>query len=135
MKEPRDTISLFSQTTLLIKSRMRGLLPLSVTQCQALGFIGREKSPTMLELAHYFQVTAPSATSLVDDLVKTGLIVRISDASDRRKVQLSLSPKGKKMYKTLTQKYAAILNEIVKVLNASDRKNLNRILEKILATN
>jgi DNA-binding MarR family transcriptional regulator len=135
MKEQRDTISLFYDVTLLVKGRMRGVLPFSATQCQALGFIGRMNTPTMHELAHYFNITAPSATSLVDELVKAKLIVRTSNTKDRRKVQLTLSPKGKAAYKKLAQKYTDILNDVFKVLSQSDRDTLNAILTKILASN
>ncbi len=139
-KETIDsTISLFAEASTLIKSRMHRVLPQSFTQCQTIWFIYQKEShqekPTMQDIARYFKITAPSATALIDELTKNGLIARNVSTQDRRKIELTLTTKGKKLFKTMTEKRTKILGDILKVLSAADREDLNRILKKILESN
>lgn len=134
MKAQNNTVPLFTDVSLLIKSRMQRSLPRPFSQCQALWFIAEEGRPNMQEVAKHFKITAPSATFLVDELVRAGLIARKASSKDRRKVELVLTPKGKRESKALTQKRTKVLSGIFAHLSDADRTELNRLLKKILAT-
>ncbi len=128
----RSTNELFSEVGLLIKSRMLEAMPLPLSQCQTLGFIAEHKNPNMQDVAHYFKIRAPSATFLVDELARGGYIARKSVARDRRRVELLLTPKGKRCYKTIWDKRQKILGNLFNPLAEQDRQDLNRILQKVL---
>lgn len=47
------------------------------------------------EIASKIKVTNASMTGISDELVRRGLIIREHNQSDRRKIMLSLTPRGK----------------------------------------
>jgi len=127
------TVPLFTEVGLLIKNRMQRVMPLPFAQCQALWFVTQEGRPNMQDVAKHFKITAPSATFLIDELVRAGYLARRPSASDRRKVELVLTQKGKRESKMLQEKRGKILDGIFKSLSAADRQDLNRILQKIIS--
>lgn len=129
----QSTIPLFTDVGALIKSRMQAAMPLPFSQFQTLWFIAGHRRPGMQDVARHFKITAPSATFLVDELVRSGFIARKAVSHDRRKVELALTPKGKCEYKVLMHKRTKVLNGIFAPLDTGDRADLNRILKKILA--
>jgi DNA-binding MarR family transcriptional regulator len=131
-KNTNRTAVLFTEVGMLIKSRMQRSIALPFSQCQALWFVGEHKSPSMQDVAKHFKIRAPSATFLIEELVKVGMLERKANAKDRRMVELRLTPKGKKTCKVLAEKRGKILTTIFGSLGESDRKQLNSILEKII---
>ena len=73
----------------------------------------RGQSVTMRELAKELDVGESAATSVVDRLVRQGLVVRRDDPSDRRVVRLALSDTGEslvtKLHATACRKTANLL--------------------------
>jgi MarR family transcriptional repressor of emrRAB len=68
----------------------------------------------------------------VEELVQNGLLERHANVGDRRKVELVVTPKGKRTLKTFETKRNAVLSTLFGPLGAQDRKELNRILRKLL---
>ena len=134
MKEPNSTIPLFTDVGVLIKSRLTRALPLPYSQCQTLWFVAEHKRPNMQDVAKHFKITAPSATFLVEELVRANYLARHASPVDRRKVELVLTQKGKQAVKTLMQKRELVLNKIFKTLSDTERTDLNHILKKILTS-
>jgi len=128
----KDTASLFTEVGKVIKSRMQESMPLPFSQYQTLSFVAERESPSMLDVAKYFKIRAPSATFLVDELVRAGQIERKANLKDRRKVELRLTAKGKKSFRVLEERRNKVLNSVFGTLNESDRKALNDILEKVV---
>lgn len=64
------------------------------------GFPGRNWL-TVGELAEQLRVAHHSAVGLVDRMQKTGLVQRENSAEDRRRVHVSLSPKGLRLLERL----------------------------------
>jgi len=69
---------------------------LTLPEFRSLAFINRTGGCSLNEVADHIGLEAPTASKLVDNLVKRGLIVRQEDPDDRRRVRLQISPKGKK---------------------------------------
>jgi DNA-binding MarR family transcriptional regulator len=63
----------------------------SIGQVKALVHLAEYGPQSMSELAAGLQVTTPSATGLVNPLVKTGYVVRQRESDDRRLVTVRLS--------------------------------------------
>ena len=97
-KDIEDLISTIFQAVRFFRRRevRQGKDILSQVRFEALAFVADEKRPTMKDLAKYFHITAPSATSLVEHLVKAKQLARGPDAKDRRQVRLALTAKGRR---------------------------------------
>ena len=125
---------MFSEVGILIKGRMQAMLPLPFSQCQTLSFIADKEKPSMQDVARHFKITAPSATFLVEELARSGLITRHANSKDRRKVEVMLTQKGKTVFKKIIKVREKVLHRMFQTLTESDRADLNRILKKITAT-
>ena len=131
--KPRTTTALFSDVGLLIKSRMQKAMPIPLSQCQTLGFVAEHTNPSMQDVARYFNIRAPSATFLVDELVRGNYLKRQSNTKDRRRVELTLTDKGKKCFKAIQKEREKVLGSLFESLPPKDREEMNRILEIIIS--
>jgi DNA-binding MarR family transcriptional regulator len=68
----------------------------SVPEFRSLAFINRSPGASLSEVADHIGLEAPTASKLVEELVQRGLVRREDDPEDRRRVQLTILPKGKK---------------------------------------
>ena len=89
----------------------------SMLKVQVVQLIKDEK-PTMKRIAENFHIKAPSATSLINGLVKAGYVKRIIDKNDRRKVQMVTTKEGEKFLKEgqkhMTEKLKVVLLKLKK---------------------
>ena len=67
---------------------------LSVPQLRALAFLHRHPGACLFNVADHLGVARPTASVIVDRLVRRGLLARSEDPHERRKVVLRLTPKG-----------------------------------------
>ena len=71
---------------------------LSILQIRALHFIEcSDKKVSMTDIAEYFSIELPSATSLLNKLYNQKLVERLTDPNDRRLVIIELTKEGKKI--------------------------------------
>ena len=104
--------------------------PFSILQLETLAYVKEEK-PVMKKVADFLCITPPSATSLINKLVKAGMLERFFDKNDRRVVCLAITAKGEKMLRQEFSKVARHIKKILIKLNNQERKNLVKILEKL----
>ena len=117
--------------THLNKKHRQDLTFFSPLQIHTLAFIKEHKNPLMRELADFLGVTPPSATSLVDGLVKSKMLKRHFNKSDRRVVYLHITQLGEKNLKNGFRQMATHLKEIYNCLNKKERKQIIIIYKKI----
>lgn len=72
--------------------------PLSITEHFVIGFLGKELFASMSKLSQVTQVSPTTMTSIIDRLVKRGLLQRRRARRDRRKILIALSEEGKQFY-------------------------------------
>ncbi|MGC9602688.1 MAG: MarR family transcriptional regulator [Minisyncoccia bacterium] len=137
MQGPDSTAILFTEVGLLIKSRLQHAIGMPFSQCQTLWFVAQQQKlgighVSMQDVARHFNIKAPSATFLVEELVQAGLLERRTGTKDRRRVELIVTRKGKRTFKAFGVKRHAVLIKIFLPLEERDRKELNRILQKML---
>ena len=77
-----------------VETRAQNAREFSVPQIRTLIYIYRMPGSPLKDVAEFIGVSLPSMSKLVDGLVQRGYVERAADADDRRKVALSLSPKG-----------------------------------------
>lgn len=71
--------------------------PLSVPQFRALYFLRARSGANLSATAEFLGLTLPSASKLIDHLVRRKLVARHSDSADRRRMTLRLTPKGESL--------------------------------------
>lgn len=104
---------------------------LTLLQLQALIFIKHSKKTQMGDIAKKFGIEMPSATAMIDNLVKENLILRSNDPEDRRAVIITLSVKGKKMLLDAMHEREKKMEKMLSFLSLKDKKDLLRITKKI----
>ena len=135
MKQDETTLNLMAEFGRQLRTQLRGdtTCP-SISQLETLQFVSEHDSPTMRDLAAYLKVKAPSATSLINELVRARMISRHGDPNDRRQVRLAITQKGEKELTRISQKKRQIIGSIFQTLSTKDRSQLNGLLQKVLAT-
>ena len=118
------------------KLRQQSLGGLSPAQASALGTVNRLGRPTLGELAAIEQVQPPSMTRIVASLADAGMVVRETDAADRRSVRVRLTPAGARALERMrTAKNAFLLRRLGDLSMDEQRRaeDLVGLLEHLLA--
>ena len=85
-------------------------------------------------LARERNISPPTATGLMDRLVKGGYIKRERDTEDRRAVIVSLTKKGDNVVTSHIKGIENVWKEILTCLTVDERKQYLNILKKIVNT-
>lgn len=102
----------------------------SLAHFEVLKYIAEEGSPYMKDIAKRLHITPPSASTLIDALVKQGLVHRAQMPEDRRTVRVTLLPKAHAFLFSIHKHKASIFNKMLSRLSAEDKSDLARILIK-----
>ncbi len=108
----------------------------SVPQIRALSFIRRNPASTLTTVSEYLAVSNATTSSIVDRLVKKGLVTRSEDPKERRCLQLSLTQKGQDEYRVVEQVAIAELTRVLMRLPDDEVKQIQnglRLLKEALA--
>jgi DNA-binding MarR family transcriptional regulator len=110
------------------------LLPYDVTSSQfkVLIIVAQFKADKPAELCRHLSLDSGSMTRMLDRLEQKQLIERTRSESDRRQVQLALTPAGKAITDRLPQIGADAMNGLLSSLDAEEVASLERILSKVL---
>lgn len=100
---------------------------------KAMAAIGRYGPVSAKEVCECTTVEPDKVTRAVDRLVKLGFVTRKQDAGDRRRVALSLSPAGRRVYRDVEGVTRRIELTLLEVLSTHERAALRRILRKLEA--
>jgi DNA-binding MarR family transcriptional regulator len=71
---------------------------ISMAQCHALLEIGKKEEIAIVELAALLGLDTSTLSRTIDNMVKAGLVNRLSNPDDRRYVSLTLTRPGKQTY-------------------------------------
>lgn len=85
---------------------------------------------TMSELSRALLVSNGNATVIVDRLEREGLVRRTPMESDRRTVQVKLTPEGKQMFDSMATDHEREVSRLLGNLDAQDLEQLRAILLK-----
>jgi len=79
----------------VIRAEMRRRMPaLTMAQFRTMAFLERQRGTSLSGLADHLGVTRPTASALVDRLVRGGLVARATNTENRRQVRLDLTRRG-----------------------------------------
>jgi DNA-binding MarR family transcriptional regulator len=90
---------------------------------------GRPLSPTTI--SERLLVTTASVTSLLDTLERRGLVARLRDPDDRRKLLVSLTEEGQQIIDQLLPEVVALQTAVMARLGEAERQRLLRSLDAI----
>lgn len=110
----------------LIKNFDSSALNLSInkTQQRVLMLIATEENTFMSNLCKQAGLEKGSFTSVVNSLIKQGYIYKISDDSDKRKIRLLLTEKGKEVALKLKKMMDIYLENIFSELTEGEKATL-----------
>src|SRR5260221_4502922 len=101
MNHSENLIDLTFEVTRFVRKKMASFSSddksVNWLQMHAVLLIAEREGVTMKELAHFMKVSAPSATSFVNRLVKMKWVERIADERNRKLVRLRITSVGQKM--------------------------------------
>jgi DNA-binding MarR family transcriptional regulator len=112
----------------------RDLDPLGVTwaQVRALRAVARGDGPMrMSHVADRLGIARRSATSVVDELERRGLVERRSDPADRRAVTVQVTEKGRELLADLDRRRHAAAGAMAAVLSDEDLRTLRDLLRRL----
>jgi len=74
---------------------------LSVPQFRCLAFVAREPGVSIGTVANFLGVTMPTASAMVDRLMRAGQMASRTSSADRRRLELELTPAGRALLRRI----------------------------------
>lgn len=107
---------------------------ISFPQARVMMVMADAEPVRMGELSAKLGVTARNVTTIVDGLEREGLLKRTPDPNDRRAILLELTPKGQELIAAVDAAHRELADWLFAALDETERAEMLRLLEKILAT-
>ncbi len=107
-------------------------LSLTVGQLKSLSFIDFHRSTNLRRLAAALGVTPPSATRIIDNMVKQGLVSREENPENRRMLLVRTTDKGKAVLAKLRQSGASSFSDILARLGPEELSTLAQGLAAVV---
>lgn len=107
---------------------------LTASQCRILKFLFMQQcqSARIVDIEKECVITHPTVLGLLDSLEKKGFVFKIANPQDARSKLISLTPKAKDMQHELEIVVAKIDHTWVEHLSEQERKELQKLLQKLL---
>lgn len=107
---------------------------LTASQCRVLKFMYMQQnhSARIVDIEKECAITHPTVLGLLDSLEKKGFVSKNVNPKDARSKLISLTPKANEMKTELQAAVAKIDHAWVENLSAQERKELRRLLLKLL---
>lgn len=105
---------------------------LSHSRLRALAFLDDHPAACLSDLAEHLIVGSPTASKLVDDLVRRRLLRRSPDVSDRRRLTLRVTPSGRRALLTAARPGQDRLKMLLERLSETDRGRVEEGLRTLL---
>lgn len=104
---------------------------LSFPQFNAVMAVRDRGAVTIKELAEALQVSAPSASAMVDRLVEMGILTREQSQVDRREVVVSVSERGCASLSVLEEQILQAIESLLEKLGPEDARQWAAVYERI----
>lgn len=99
---------------------------LTMQQVRALGHVVREPGIAGHELGERLEVSAPTASGLVERLVEKGLVTRCDDPDDRRVRRLQPTDAGRDVIRQMDSMFGRALGVVIQHLSLAELELLRR---------
>lgn len=103
----------------------------STPRSKLLAEIERLQPVRSADAARAVGITQATASTLVDALVREGLVVRATDENDRRAVRLTTTAEGREQARTWRELYTEAAHEMFAGFSDDEKKLLTELLNKL----
>lgn len=101
---------------------------ISLDQWNVLSHLAQHEGASMSELSTSSNITGPTLTRIVDQLVAAALVFRNVDESDRRRVLVYLSKRGRAQERAVAPQIAEAERRVIGDLTQDEAREVNRLL-------
>jgi DNA-binding MarR family transcriptional regulator len=135
--EPSDVVRLVDLVHDVLKASLGRLHPtlgkegITMGQFWAIHTVSSLESASVSTVARYLGVSAPTVCANIDQLESAGLVRRHRSARDRRSVELSLTPRGRKVESRVWAEISAVMTEAARGLPAPDLAAAVRVFRSL----
>lgn len=119
--------------TMALINRIGAENDLSLSLIRVLGILW-DRRPRMTELADYLGLEKQTMSGLIARAEKRGLVARARNEEDGRATDVFLTSEGYELVKRLRVQGQQVLTPIIDQLSASDQKQLQELLHRMLET-
>lgn len=124
----------FSSQTIFFHETVSSKLGLNPTDSKCLGLISHMATPvTAGWLAEATGLTTGAITGILDRLEKAGLIQRVRDQADRRKVYIQLHPDGHSRFGPLYQGLSEAVTELILSYSEAELETIGDFMTRSIA--
>ncbi len=110
---------------------IKELTGLSMMQFFVLEALYHKGDLCVKDIKEITNATGGNLTVVIKNLERDGLIDRVEDPADRRRLALSLTDQGRELIKELFEKHVVHLAELTSVLTTDEKQELIRIMKKL----
>lgn len=114
-----------------IPARQPATGPVTFAQMRVLWIVDFKGSTDLGGLARGLGVSDSTATELVDRLVAGGFVRRVQDSEDRRRIILTLRPKGRRLLTELARQRQERFQKLSETVGKSEIGRMARALETV----
>jgi DNA-binding MarR family transcriptional regulator len=104
---------------------------ISMGQFWALHLVSSLGAASVSTVARHLSVSAPTVCGKVDQLEAAGLVIRHRSERDRRTVELSLTPKGRKVEARLWERIGTMVGSAAEELRPEDVATAVRVFREL----
>lgn len=83
------------------------------------------------DLAEHMQVEGPTLVRRLDQLEAAGLVERVADAADRRRVSVTLTPRGKTAFARVRSSVQTTEDSMLDGIDQADLETTRRVLREL----
>ena len=108
-----------------------GISGIRIAQYRVLGQLMKSGPLSMSEIGRRLYISKPSMTTLADTLIDNGWAGRHNDPGDRRVINLTITPQGKKHLRQAFEIYKSDVSALLSRLDDQDMQQLSAALEDV----
>ncbi len=138
-----DALTIFSRrTTLKWLPEILSKTGIEREQITAMFELNIQPNQSLKQLSYQMMASSSNVSVLIQSMVEDGLVCRVSDPNDRRRILLSLTEKGQKLFNDAQEHLLEKYEEYIGDLQDTEREALNQatrsmimVMENILDLN
>ena len=120
-----------NKLTLTLAEMYTKKFDISQTEWRIIAALAEHAPMALKELSEFIVIDIFSITRATSDLVKRGFLTRRVDQQDRRRIELRLAARGRKVYEEIVPVALSVERAVFGVLSKAESDQLNIILDKI----
>ncbi|QFS93514.1 transcriptional regulator SlyA [Mycobacterium sp. THAF192] len=103
----------------------------STPRSKLLAEVARMQPVRLADLAREVGISQGTASTLVEALVRDGLVARGVDDNDRRAIRLTTTAAGEEQARSWLRDYVVVAGEVFGCLSSEEQSQLTRLLDRI----